>query len=79
MEDAVDAPERPIDDLAVAQVADEQLRLGGEVVGGTGWVGEPVEVVQYTYRFARFEEQVYEVGADETGATGDEDAVHQTV
>ena len=79
VEDAVDAVECAVDGLAVAQVADEQLGLRVEVSRDAVGVRERVEVVEHAHLLARRQQGVDEVGADEAGAAGDEDACHQTV
>ena len=80
VEHAVDAFERPVDRVTVAEIADHQLGLAAEVGGRAVGVCERVETVEHAHALAGREQRVDEVGADEPGAAGDEDARHhQTV
>ena len=78
--DAIDARERRSDVGGAAQVADLELSARIEVSGGlTGRMGERIEVVEDPHLLAPREQRVDEVGADETGAAGDQGEAHQIV
>ncbi len=80
MEDPIDALERRGDVVVAAEVADHQLRRGVEVLRRpAGRMGERVEVVEDPHLLPAGEQRVDEMGADEAGAAGDEDAAHQIV
>jgi hypothetical protein len=76
----VDAGQRAADRLGVADVADEQLGVLGEVVGAlTGGVHLRVQDVEHPDAVPALEQLGGQVGADEAGATGDQDGAGHDV
>src|SRR5215211_4555903 len=78
VEDAIDPDEGAVHRLPVAQVAHDQLGVGPQVARPSARVSELVEVVEHAHALSTLEQRIHEMGADEAGASGDEDA-HQTV
>lgn len=72
VEDDFDAVERGGDGVGVAQVADDELGVGRQVVRPPVRVGLLVERVEDPDAVAAGQQRVDEVRADEAGAPGDE-------
>ena len=74
VDDGVDAVERAADGVAVANIADLQLDILGEVVGSRAIaVHLRRQVVERTHAVAAGEQLVGQVGADEPRTAGDQD------
>ena len=74
MDDRIDAGESPADRVGVANVADLELHVRGEVAGpAAGAVNLRREIVERAHAVAAREQLVGEVRADEARPAGDED------
>ena len=76
VDDGIDALERAADDILAAHVAGEQLDVGAQVLRAVALVHLVDQHVERAHRVAGGEQLVREVGADEAGAAGDQDAFH---
>ena len=73
MDERIGVCEAPIDDGAVANVADDQLGIGRQVLRHAV-MNLRVERVEDPHLVAGGEQAVDQMGADEAGTAGDEDA-----
>ena len=71
MHDAIDAVERAVGSVGVADVADDQLDARGKV-GRRVAVDLVLEAVEHDDVVAALDERAHEVRADEAGAAGDQ-------
>ena len=73
MKDDVDTGEDLAETIGVANIADDELGVGGKIVGGAGGMHLGGEVVEDANVVPGGEEAIGEMRADEAGTTGDKD------